>query len=138
MPIFRWPIKEAGLADINGNFHLGDLERYTLDRGKLSGYEPASYMIGFSRFGKGEKISAALAPASIQLESVTVTSTRLNESVTSRLSGVAKLSIETIKATPAFMGGVDPIRSLTVLPGVITTGELASGVNVRGGESDKT
>jgi outer membrane receptor protein involved in Fe transport len=33
------------------------------------------------------------------------------------------------------MGEVDPIRSLTTLPGVSTSGELAAGFNVRGGES---
>jgi hypothetical protein len=45
------------------------------------------------------------------------------------------MSITTMKTLPAFMGEIDPIRSLTTLPGVSTVGELASGFNVRGGES---
>jgi hypothetical protein len=128
--------KKAGLADIHGDFRVTGLNKGLLwIEVSYQGYETGSYMIGFSRFGKAEKISATLAPASIQLESVTITSTKINENVTSQLSGVAKLSIETIKATPAFMGEVDPIRSLTTLPGVSTPGELASGFNVRGGET---
>ena len=85
--------------------------------------------------GKTETISATLFPASMQLESVTITAERIDENVAGQLTGIEKLSIATIKATPSFLGEADPIRSLSTLPGVSTAGELASGFNVRGGES---
>ncbi len=44
-----------------------------------------------------------------------------------------KLSIGTIRKIPAFLGEVDIIRSLQLLPGVSTVGDGASGFNVRGG-----
>jgi hypothetical protein len=45
----------------------------------------------------------------------------------------AKLDIKTIQKIPAFLGEVDVIKSLQLLPGVSTVGEGASGFNVRGG-----
>ena len=51
--------------------------------------------------------------------------------------GISKLNIKTIKDQPAFMGEVDVIRSLLMLPGVSSVGEASSGFNVRGGSADQ-
>jgi hypothetical protein len=45
----------------------------------------------------------------------------------------SKIDISTIKKIPAFLGEVDIIKSILLLPGVSTVGEGASGFNVRGG-----
>jgi len=47
------------------------------------------------------------------------------------------LSINTIKQIPVVLGEVDLIKSITLLPGVTTAGEGASGFNVRGGAVDQ-
>ncbi|PTM06897.1 MAG: hypothetical protein DA407_11160 [Bacteroidetes bacterium] len=47
------------------------------------------------------------------------------------------LSISTIKQIPVVLGEVDLIKSITLLPGVTTAGEGASGFNVRGGGADQ-
>jgi len=47
------------------------------------------------------------------------------------------LSINTIKQIPVVLGEVDLIKSITLLPGVTTAGEGASGFNVRGGSADQ-
>ena len=44
-----------------------------------------------------------------------------------------KLDIRTIVKVPSFLGEVDVLRSLQLMPGVSTVGEGASGFNVRGG-----
>ena len=44
-----------------------------------------------------------------------------------------KMDISIIKKIPAFLGEVDIIKSILLLPGVSTVGEGASGFNVRGG-----
>jgi len=56
-----------------------------------------------------------------------------NHNVTSTEMGVEKLDINEISRIPAFMGEVDVIKSIQLLPGVSTVGEGASGFNVRGG-----
>jgi hypothetical protein len=49
----------------------------------------------------------------------------------------AKLDIKQINKIPAFLGEVDVIRAIQLLPGVTTVGEGASGFNVRGGNVDQ-
>jgi hypothetical protein len=44
-----------------------------------------------------------------------------------------RFDIKTIKVIPAFLGEVDIIQSIQLLPGVSTVGEGTSGFNVRGG-----
>lgn len=48
-----------------------------------------------------------------------------------------KLSASTIKKIPVVLGEVDVIKSITMLPGVTSAGEGASGFNVRGGAADQ-
>jgi hypothetical protein len=124
------------VADENGKFHLGSLRREITEVDvEYVGYESNHYVIGFSRLGTAQELPAALMPVSHELESVTITAARVDENITAKITGVENLSIATIKTVPAFLGEVDPIRSLTSLPGVSTIGELASGFNVRGGEA---
>lgn len=47
------------------------------------------------------------------------------------------LSATTIKKIPVVLGEVDVIKSITLLPGVTSAGEGASGFNVRGGAADQ-
>ncbi|MWW25859.1 TonB-dependent receptor [Algibacter lectus] len=50
---------------------------------------------------------------------------------------VNKLSSTTIKEIPVVLGEADIIKAITLLPGVTTAGETASGFNVRGGAADQ-
>ena len=50
---------------------------------------------------------------------------------------VAKLSSKSIKKIPAVFGEVDVIKAIQLLPGVTSSGEGASGFNVRGGAEDQ-
>ncbi|SFN78814.1 TonB-dependent Receptor Plug Domain [Bizionia echini] len=47
------------------------------------------------------------------------------------------MSASTIKEIPVVFGEADVIKSITLLPGVTTAGEGASGFNVRGGAADQ-
>ncbi len=47
------------------------------------------------------------------------------------------LSTTTIKKIPVVLGEVDVIKAITLLPGVTSAGEGASGFNVRGGAADQ-
>lgn len=47
------------------------------------------------------------------------------------------LSSNTIKKIPVVLGEVDVIKAITLLPGVTSAGEGASGFNVRGGAADQ-
>jgi hypothetical protein len=128
-------LKQGMLTDTSGEFFVPEIptgiEQMDVN---YVGYESQTYIIGFSPYADATEIPVHLFSQSKELQSVTITADRIDENVTGKVTGIEKLSIETIKSLPTFLGEVDPIRSLTTLPGVTTSGELASGFNVRGGE----
>jgi hypothetical protein len=134
--IYLPQINTGAASDVNGSFDLGRIDKDVIELAvNYVGFEPNHYILGFSPYGTEDHISVTLFPESKELESITITAERMDRNVTEKITGVENLSIATIKALPTFLGEVDPIRSLTTLPGVSTVGELASGFNVRGGEA---
>lgn len=122
-------------TDVQGKFVIGPVTAGIVEVNiEYIGYEPNLYIIGLTSTGSLQELSISLLPESTELQSVTITADRVDENVTSRITGVENLSIASMKILPAFMGEIDPIRTLTTLPGVSTAGELASGFSVRGGE----
>ena len=73
----------------------------------------------------------------MDLEEVTVSSTRPDENVRSLDMGKSVIPIQAIKNIPALFGEVDLLRSLQLLPGVQTAGEGTTGLFVRGGSADQ-
>ena len=71
------------------------------------------------------------------LEEVVVQTEAADKNVRKVELGVTQLSIKNIRRIPAFMGEVDVVRSLLLLPGVTSVGEGATGINVRGGSIDQ-
>ncbi|HEX6890920.1 MAG TPA: TonB-dependent receptor [Chryseolinea sp.] len=70
------------------------------------------------------------------LEEVVIQDMSAREITTSGI-GTTSLSMKEIKRAPAMLGEVDLIKQIQTLPGVTTTGEAASGYNVRGGSVDQ-
>ncbi len=79
------------------------------------------------------RLDIELTSTSQELQEVVVTSEGLDANVQSTEMSVNRLDIKTIQKVPAFLGEVDVLRSIQLLPGVATVGEGASGFNVRGG-----
>ena len=71
-----------------------------------------------------------------RLSEVEVTSERKDRNVTAMAMSVQTLDMITIKKIPALMGEVDVIKSITLLPGVVSASEGSSGYSVRGGATD--
>jgi hypothetical protein len=51
--------------------------------------------------------------------------------------GMVQMSTTQLKQLPPLMGEVDVLKGMTMLPGVQSVGELSSGINVRGGNTDQ-
>ena len=71
------------------------------------------------------------------LDAVTIYSEEVETQVKSLDVGKSVMKIDKIKKIPAFMGEVDVVKSMILLPGVSTVGEGSSGFNVRGGGVDQ-
>ena len=71
------------------------------------------------------------------LEEVVITGKAPDENVSKVEMSVETLVMDDVKKLPAFMGEVDVIKTIQLLPGVTTVGEGATGFNVRGGNTDQ-
>ncbi len=70
-------------------------------------------------------------------EEVIVTAKRRDNNIKNAQLGKISLPIEQIKSLPAFLGEVDPLKVIQLLPGVKNAGEGSSGFYVRGGGPDQ-
>jgi outer membrane receptor for ferrienterochelin and colicin len=73
----------------------------------------------------------------INLNQINVTAERPEDNYRSTSMGMVKLNMKSIKKLSVLMGEPDVIKSMVMLPGVQSTGENASGFNVRGGNIDQ-
>ncbi len=72
-----------------------------------------------------------------QIDEVVVTGEKKNQNVESLQMSMEKVQVKMIKKLPSFMGEVDIIKSITLLPGIQNGGEGSSGLYVRGGGPDE-
>ena len=86
---------------------------------------------------KNTTLDIKLGEESQQLQEATVTDRKLDENLKTPEMGVQELTSKEISRIPQFLGEVDIVRTLTLLPGVSTVGEGANGFNVRGGNVDQ-
>lgn len=70
-------------------------------------------------------------------EAVVVTSRKRDNNVKNAQMGRITLPIEQIKSVPAFLGEVDLLKVVQLLPGVRNAGEGSAGIYVRGGGPDQ-
>src|SRR5258706_15027258 len=82
---------------------------------------------------KNMRFDIELQSETTQLQEVQVTDEKEGPAALSPEMSTNKMDITIIKKIPAFLGEVDIIKSILLLPGVSTVGEGASGFNVRGG-----
>ncbi|RYE14155.1 MAG: TonB-dependent receptor, partial [Sphingobacteriaceae bacterium] len=112
----------------------------TLPKGKylLSssyvGYQSAQYQINLD---SNLSLDIMLLPQVAAENSVTVVARRRDANVQSTEMGKVDLSIERIKQIPAFLGEIDILKTIQLLPGVRNSGEGNSGFYVRGGGPDQ-
>lgn len=71
----------------------------------------------------------------ILLDDVEITADKVFKPITGGMSDVLKLDIKNMQDMPQFMGTVDLLRTIQLMPGVQTSGEMNSGIYVRGGDS---
>jgi len=98
------------------------------------GYQSVEKAINLT---KDITINIELSTTHELLDEVVITSERLGQNLKAPEMSSFKMDAKTIKAIPAFMGEVDIIKAIQLLPGVMSTSEGASGFSVRGGSPDQ-
>lgn len=99
-----------------------------------TGYVPKIIEVDLSQ---NQSLNIQLIPVSAILQDVVVTTKKRENNVKTAQMGKVDLSMNTIKALPAFLGEVDILKTLQLLPGIRNAGEGNAGFYVRGGGPDQ-
>jgi len=78
-----------------------------------------------------------LAPRITTEQAVIVSAKKRDANVKNAQMGKIDLSINQVKSIPAFLGEIDILKTIQLLPGVQSAGEGSSGLYVRGGGPDQ-
>ncbi len=132
--IFVQELDTGTITDINGFFRFRlPAGNYTLEL-KSVGYIQQNENIDLT----DNTNKTFYLPTEVkQLNEVVIKGKAEDFNVSDNSMGITTLTSKALKQEPPFMGEVDVIRSLLMLPGVTSVGEAASGFNVRGGSADQ-
>jgi len=127
-------LKIGAIADKSGNYSFqAPVGEYTI-RLSFIGYDDLTKEIKLVSNGT---LDLELSEKSIKLNEVIISSERSENNVNSTQMSIIRLDSRSIKELPVGMGRPDIIKSLTLMPGVQSAGELGTGFNVRGGGADQ-
>lgn len=102
--------------------------------GTFIGYQSKEITI---EVNQNQTFNLLLNPNSSVISSVTVTARRRDNNVKTAQMGKMELNVNTAKALPAFLGEVDILKTLQLMPGIRNAGEGNAGFYVRGGGPDQ-
>jgi len=130
--IFNTKLQKGTTSDTNGNFNLdiptGD---HSLNISFI-GFESSSIKVRIIENGSAD---FQLFEESHSIGEVMVVGK--DADLPRAQMSMVQMSSKEIKQLPALMGEVDVLKGLAMLAGVQTVGELSSGFNVRGGNTDQ-
>ncbi len=112
----------------------------TLNEGN---YEITCSFIGYQsekiaiQLNSDTSLNISLKPTTTLSQEVVITASKKDNNVRSAQMGKTTLPIDQIKSVPAFLGEVDLLKVIQLLPGVRNAGEGSSGIYVRGGGPDQ-
>jgi len=86
---------------------------------------------------KNIDLDVPLTQTGIEMEEVVVSGERPDQNIKSSQMSTVSLDMKQIKSLPAFMGEVDILKTIQLLPGVKSAGDGQSGFYVRGGGPDQ-
>ena len=98
------------------------------------GYESIKKEI---RLDNDLRLNIDLKEEGLALEEVVVSARAEDENIKSTEMGTVGLAMDNVKKLPALMGEVDVLKTLQLLPGVLSSGEGNAGFYVRGGGPDQ-
>ncbi len=98
------------------------------------GYQSQSQTIDLK---DNRQLNVLLEEDAKKIEEVVVTGEKKDRNVANLQMSMEKVPVKLVKKLPAFMGEVDILKSITLLPGIQNGGEGSSGLYVRGGGPDE-
>lgn len=131
-------VKETGLGTTTNEYGFYSI---TLPAGV---YHLVFSYLGFDNTEKtvditkeNQRVNIELGTLSITTDVVEISGKRRDANVQSSDMGKVEMTMEEVKQLPALLGEVDVMRTLQLMPGVMSAGEGNSGFYVRGGGPDQ-
>ena len=90
-----------------------------------------------NKLNKNLRLNISLQSNAIITNEVVIESDGADKNIASSNMSQVKIDVKNIKKLPAFMGDVDILKTIQLLPGVQSSGEGNSGFYVRGGGPDQ-
>jgi hypothetical protein len=112
----------------------------TLEKGD---YQMTVKYLGFNDYtqditlDKDIRVNISMKEKAVTAKEVEIVGEKSDENVTKSEMGTMTLEVEKIKALPSFMGEMDILKTIQLLPGVQSAGEGNTGFYVRGGGPDQ-
>ena len=129
------PIEHKGIISNQYGFYS-----ITLVKGKYQflcsfiGYQPKLLLLDLNH---NQQLDFNLVSNTAVINNVTVVAKKRDNNIKTAQMGKFELNINTAKAIPAFLGEVDILKTLQLLPGIRNAGEGNAGFYVRGGGADQ-
>ncbi len=126
-------LKKGGITDANGNFEMQLPSGKYNARIECLGMEKINCQIQVISDGK---FHVQMQKANYDMKEIVVYGDK-QMSIRDKDPGLEKVSVKNIKELPMMMGESDIIKVSEMLPGIVSVGEGAAGLNVRGGSFDQ-
>jgi hypothetical protein len=105
-------------------------------RVRVIGYAPLDTVIAITE-SRTWDVTLTSRPVSLQRVQVSAEQEQRDVDPGSTEMSIARLDLATVRQTPSALGEVDPLRSITLLPGVSRSSDFSTAFSVRGGTSDQ-
>lgn len=126
--------QQGTTSDVSGDYKLTAKKgQYTLVVSFL-GYANREFTIDLK---KDMELNVALQPTAINQKEVVVSAEAKDKNVAEAQMGKMELEMKQVEKIPAFLGEVDLLKTIQLLPGIQSAGDGNSGFYVRGGGPDQ-
>jgi hypothetical protein len=122
------------ISDLEGRFELRAKTRVVLKFDYI-GYE--SVVVDTTLRGNINLDISMSSGVMLQETLITAQQARIRENVTKTQMGKIEVPIEQMRSLPVFLGEMDILKSIQLLPGIQSGNEASAGFYVRGGGSDQ-
>ncbi len=132
--IFVNETKSGGVTNVYGYYAI------SLPKGNYNitysfiGKQPVEKQISLT---ENTKIDIELKDNQVQLKTVEISAEKKDQNIRSAEISTQKLEMKQVKNLPAFLGEVDVLKTIQLLPGVQSAGDGNTGFFVRGGSQDQ-
>ncbi len=131
--VFVPDIQYGVVTGLNGEYRLGLPSGEHKVVFSFVGYENYETIVGPDQ----TVLDAGLTSSSVSLEEVVISARQADRNIERADMSTIAVSMETIRNIPAFLGEVDVLRTIQLLPGVQSAGDGNTGFFVRGGDADQ-